>query len=239
MLGRLARNLAQTGSRAISTSSARAGLIPTNTQATLAQEGFKTEHVSSVDDPTKIASTDHHWEHAFTGPHTEDNRAFTYFVLGGGRFAYASLARMAVVNILGTLSPSANVVAMAKVEADISKVEEGTAVTVMWRGKPVFIRHRTPAEIKIAEDTEMSELKDPQTDAERVKDPRYMVLVGICTHLGCVPVNKMGDYDGWYCPCHGSHYDLSGRIRRGPAPLNLEVPAYKFLSSKTILLGEN
>ena len=110
-------------------------------------------------------------------------------------------------------------------------------MTVKWRGKPVFIRHRTPAEIAAVSDTSLGELRDPQTDAVRAQKPEWLVLVGVCTHLGCVPLSNAGDYMGWFCPCHGSHYDLSGRIRKGPAPYNLEVPTYSFLSDTKVLVG--
>ena len=107
----------------------------------------------------------------------------------------------------------------------------------VWRGKPIFVKHRTPVEIKREEAVPLSELRDPQQDAERVTDPNWLVVVGICTHLGCVPVVDKGEFDGYYCPCHGSHYDASGRIRKGPAPKNLEVPKYKFTNPDTILVG--
>ena len=111
-----------------------------------------------------------------------------------------------------------------------------------WRGKPVFIRHRTEDEIARASATDMSDLRDPESDQARAEKPDYLVLVGVCTHLGCVPLGQKtgevrGDYDGWFCPCHGSHYDTSGRIRKGPAPTNLEVPPYTFLSDSVIRIG--
>jgi ubiquinol-cytochrome c reductase iron-sulfur subunit len=113
---------------------------------------------------------------------------------------------------------------------------------VKWRGKPVFIRHRTADEIARANATDVADLRDPQVDKARAEKPEYLVLVGVCTHLGCVPLGQKtgevkGDYDGWFCPCHGSHYDTSGRIRKGPAPTNLEVPPYDFLSENVIRIG--
>jgi ubiquinol-cytochrome c reductase iron-sulfur subunit len=110
-------------------------------------------------------------------------------------------------------------------------------VTIKWRGKPVFIRHRTQEEIAEANSVSVAELRDPQTDADRVKQPEWLVVLGICTHLGCVPIGEAGDYDGWYCPCHGSHYDISGRIRKGPAPLNLEVPPYEIVDGQRLIVG--
>eukprot|EP00775_Hariotina_reticulata_P009674 gene9674-9832_t len=114
---------------------------------------------------------------------------------------------------------------------DLSGIEEGQTVTVKWRGKPVFIRHRTEPEISEAENTDITGFRDPQTDAERVIDPKYLVVIGVCTHLGCVPIAGAGDYNGWFCPCHGTHYDISGRVRKGPAPYNLEVPEYRFITN--------
>ena len=118
----------------------------------------------------------------------------------------------------------------------------GSAVTVVWRGKPVFVRNRTPEEIKSARDTPLSELPDPASDQSRIKRDPWLVVVGICTHLGCVPLGQKptdprGDYGGWFCPCHGSHYDTSGRIRKGPGPANLAVPDYAFTSDTQIRIG--
>ncbi|MBL29110.1 MAG: ubiquinol-cytochrome c reductase iron-sulfur subunit [Rhodospirillaceae bacterium] len=107
----------------------------------------------------------------------------------------------------------------------------------MWRGKPVFVRHRTEAEISDAENADWEDLRDPQPDSARVIKPEWLIVVGICTHLGCIPLGYQGDYHGWFCPCHGSHYDKSGRIRKGPAPLNLAVPPYQFLDDTTIRIG--
>ena len=127
-------------------------------------------------------------------------------------------------------------------EVDLSSIEEGQSITVKWRGKPVFIRKRTKEEIEEANSINISSLPDPAADAERVQKPEWLILVGVCTHLGCVPLGQKvsdtkGDYNGWYCPCHGSHYDTSGRIRKGPAPDNLPVPPYKFLNDNKILIG--
>lgn len=124
------------------------------------------------------------------------------------------------------MNPAADVLALASAEFDISSIPEGSTVTYKWRGKPVFVRHRSEAEITRESEVDVSTLKDPQADVDRVKDPKWLVVLGICTHLGCVPISNAGDYNGWFCPCHGSHYDGSGRIRKGPAPLNLELPPY-------------
>ena len=123
------------------------------------------------------------------------------------------------------MNASKDVLALASLEVDLSSIGVGDSVTVKWRGKPVFIRHRTPEEIAEANSADLGSMRDPETDESRVKDPDWLVVLGICTHLGCVPINGAGDFNGYFCPCHGSHYDTSGRIRKGPAPLNLEVRA--------------
>jgi len=166
------------------------------------------------------------------------NRTFVYLMQGTAAFMYASVGRVAVMQFVSYLSASADVMAVSTIEVEIGNIAEGTASTVKWRGKPVFIRHRTAKEIAAAEADDTVSLRDQQTDSERFKEKKeWAVLIGVCTHLGCVPINAAGDYGGWFCPCHGSHYDTSGRIRKGPAPLNLEIPAYKFLSDTKILLG--
>ena len=170
----------------------------------------------------------------------ESRRAFTYLTLGGARFLYATGARLAAMKFVASWSASADVLALAAMEIDISKIDPATCVTVKWRGKPVFIRSRTEEEISAAVNVDMSELKDPETDEVRLADPsrpEWLIVLGVCTHLGCVPLPNQGNYKGWFCPCHGSHYDTSGRIRKGPAPLNLEVPPTKFLSETLLRLG--
>eukprot|EP01096_Ripella_sp_DP13-Kostka_P003854 TRINITY_DN1582_c0_g1_i1.p1 TRINITY_DN1582_c0_g1~~TRINITY_DN1582_c0_g1_i1.p1 ORF type:complete len:259 (+),score=109.11 TRINITY_DN1582_c0_g1_i1:104-778(+) len=166
-------------------------------------------------------------------------RAFTYFVVGTAGFAYAAAAKNSATGLLDTMSASADVLAMANSEIELASIAEGSTVTFKWRGKPLFIRHRTDQEIKAAVDDDNSpDLRDKQTDAVRVKDPKWLILLGVCTHLGCVPLPGSGDYAGFFCPCHGSHYDTSGRIRKGPAPLNLEVPPYKFIEDGAkVLVG--
>ena len=113
----------------------------------------------------------------------------------------------------------------------------GKTITVLWRGKPVFIRKRTQEEINKAQNVKLEDLKDPQKEQDRVKKAEWLVMVGVCTHLGCVPLGNKGDFDGWFCPCHGSHYDTSGRVRKGPAPTNLEIPKYEFIDNNTIKIG--
>ena len=136
------------------------------------------------------------------------------------------------------MNPDASTLALASTEVDIGKVEVGQIMTIKWRGNPVFVRHRTPKEIQEAQNTPMSDLKDPQTDESRVQKPEWLIVLGICTHLGCVPLGHEGQYDGWRCPCHGSVYDTSGRIRQGPAPRNLDVPAaIAFLTPTKLKIG--
>jgi ubiquinol-cytochrome c reductase iron-sulfur subunit len=130
-------------------------------------------------------------------------RAFTYFVMTGGRFIYASAIRLAVLKFVLSMSATADVLALASLEVDLSKIEPGQTVTVKWRGKPVFIRRRTAAEVAKEAAVPVKELRDPQTDGERVVNPEWLIVVGVCTHLGCVPLPGAGDYNGWFCPCHG------------------------------------
>lgn len=153
------------------------------------------------------------------------------------RFAYASFARMIVIKFVASMSASADVLAMASAEFDLGDIAEGSTITVKWRGKPVFIRHRTAAEIATEAAVPMAHLRDQESDDDRVHKANWLVVLGICTHLGCVPLGNAGEFNGWFCPCHGSHYDVSGRIRKGPAPLNLEIPPYKFVEENKILVG--
>ena len=143
----------------------------------------------------------------------------------------------AVWPLIDQMNPDASVKALASTEVDVSGVERGQSITVLWRGKPVFIRRRTEEEIAKAKDVKLEDLPHPETDEERAKNPEWLVMLGVCTHLGCVPLGDKGEYGGWFCPCHGSHYDTSGRIRKGPAPTNMEVPKYEFVNSNTIKIG--
>merc|ERR1719253_952918 len=164
-------------------------------------------------------------------------RTSHYVALGASKALCAIMARVTVCKLVATMSASADVLALATLELNLNDVPVGTAMTTKWRGKPVFIRHRTQAEIDSAVAGDSAEMRDQETDAERNKDPRFVVVLGICTHLGCVPVNNAGEWGGWFCPCHGSHYDTSGRIRKGPAPLNLEVPPYSFVGGDKMVIG--
>lgn len=180
--------------------------------------------------------------------HDEDRRDFLYYATAG---AGAVVAGAAIWPLVNQMNPSADVQALSSIRVDISGVAEGTQLTVKWRGKPVFIRHRTDEDISLAREVEVSALPDPidrnenkpglpATDENRTLDEegRWLVMIGVCTHLGCVPVGeRSGDFEGWFCPCHGSHYDTAGRIRKGPAPRNLEVPVSAFDGPTTIVLG--
>jgi len=195
-------------------------------------------HFSSAPQLHELGSVDH----GFTDDRIDkvaepERRAFTYLLLSGVRFAYASTARVIVVKFVSSMSATADVLALASAEFDLSEIEMGKTVTVKWRGKPVFIRHRTPEEIAAEAAVSMTHLRDQEADDERTHKSQWLIVLGICTHLGCVPISGAGDFNGWFCPCHGSHYDISGRIRKGPAPLNLEVPPYKFTDENQILIG--
>lgn len=141
--------------------------------------------------------------------------------------------------LIDSLNPSEDVLALSSVEVDLSNIKTGQTIKVMWRGKPVFITHRTKKQIDEANNINISDLRDPQLDQERVQKgyEQWLVMIAICTHLGCVPIENKGDYDGYFCPCHGSHYDSAGRVRKGPAPKNLLIPSYRFTDSNKIIIG--
>ncbi|MGR3363416.1 MAG: ubiquinol-cytochrome c reductase iron-sulfur subunit [Maritimibacter harenae] len=181
--------------------------------------------------------------------HEGTRRDFLYYATAGAGVVATGAAVWPLIN---QMNPSADVRALASIRVDISGVAEGSQLTVQWLGKPVFIRHRTQDEIDLANETPVEELPDPvarnanidgeapATDPNRTldEDEKWLVMMGVCTHLGCVPLGDgAGDYGGWYCPCHGSHYDAAGRIRRGPAPENLPVPVAAFVDDTTIQLG--
>lgn len=140
--------------------------------------------------------------------------------------------------LINQMNPDASTIAAgAPVELDVSAIGEGATVKVNWRGKIIFVTHRTKKEIEEARAVPLSALPDPQTDAQRVKKPEWLVVIGVCTHLGCIPLTQQGDFNGYFCPCHGSHYDTSGRIRKGPAPKNLELPPYAFTTDTKLTIG--
>jgi ubiquinol-cytochrome c reductase iron-sulfur subunit len=186
---------------------------------------------------------------------SDDVNRRDFLTLAGGTFAGVGAA-VSLWPFIQQMNPDAGAQALASIEVDLEPVQEGQAITVMWRGKPVFIRNRTQAEIEAAEKVKLDQLIDPiarneglpgqvpATDDNRTKEghDKWLVLIGICTHLGCIPkgqtiADSKGDYGGWFCPCHGSHYDTSGRIRKGPAPQNLFVPPYEFVSDTKIKIG--
>ncbi len=141
--------------------------------------------------------------------------------------------------LINSLNPAEDVLALSSVEVDLTPIKEGHTLKVMWRGKPVFITHRTAKQIEEAKATPLTDLKDPQEDQDRVQKgyEQWLIMIAICTHLGCIPIENKGDYDGYFCPCHGSHYDSAGRVRRGPAPKNLVVPSYRFIGDNKIIIG--
>ncbi|CAK9144412.1 unnamed protein product [Ilex paraguariensis] len=193
--------------------------------------------LAAVKNPTPKIVYDEH-NHERCPPGDPSKRAFADFVLTGGRVVFASLIRLLILKFVLSMFASKDVLALASLECDLSSIEPGSTVTVKWHGKPVFIWHRTEEDIKLAHSVDIHSLRDPEEAAARVKKPEWLVVVGVCTHLGCIPLPNAGDFGGWFCPCHGSHYDISGRIRKGPAPYNLVVPPYIFLDENK-LLGEH
>ncbi len=163
-------------------------------------------------------------------------RDFIHIAAGA---AAAGAGVMAAWPLINQMNPAGDTLALASIEFDVTKVQEGQQVVIKWQGKPVFVRYRSPTQVQAAVADDHEGLKDPQTDAERTKPghEKYLVVLGNCTHLGCIPTFGTGDYGGWFCPCHGPHYDVSGRIRKGPAPKNLVVPPYEFLNDSRIKIG--
>jgi ubiquinol-cytochrome c reductase iron-sulfur subunit len=154
----------------------------------------------------------------------------------------AVAAGTAVWPLVDSMNPAKDTLALSSTEVDISKIAVGQAIVAVWRGAPVFIRRRTPEEIAQAATDDAADLRDPQKDADRVKKAEWLIVKGVCTHLGCIPLGTKsgqpkGDFGGWFCPCHGSHYDTSGRIRKGPAPKNLDVPKYTFVTDTLVRIG--
>jgi len=168
---------------------------------------------------------------------SESRQAFTYLVMATGGVASAYTAKGIVTMFISSMSASADVLALAKIEVKLGDIPEGKNMTFKWRGKPLFVKHRTPDDIKREASVDLATLRDPQHDSVRAPRPEWLVVIGVCTHLGCVPIANAGDFGGYYCPCHGSHYDGSGRIRKGPAPLNLEVPAHEFTDDGNLVVG--
>lgn len=178
-----------------------------------------------------------------TNSHSDDDGATRrdFLLLTAGAFGAVGAGCFAWP-FIDSLNPAGDTLAMSTTEVDLTPIQEGQAITVKWRGKPVFIRHRTGKEIEDAKAVNVAELRDKEEDASRVKKDQWLVMVGVCTHLGCVPLGQKdtdpkGDFGGWFCPCHGSHYDTSGRIRKGPAPKNLAIPEYSFVSDTLVKVG--
>ncbi len=188
-------------------------------------------------------------QHNATEAHPGETRR-DFLLLTAGAIGGVGVAAT-IWPFIDTLNPARDTLALSTTEVDLSPIQVGQRLTVAWRGAPVFIAHRTPEEIKAAQDVDISQLRDPQKDSDRVQKPEWLIVVGVCTHLGCIPLGqKTGDdrgpYGGWFCPCHGSVYDTSARIRQGPAPLNLWLPGqvdraskalYKFTSENVITIG--
>ena len=179
--------------------------------------------------------------------HAGTRRDFLYYATAGTGAVAVGAAVWPLVN---QMNPSADVLALSSIRVDVGELEPGSQMTVKWLGKPVFIRRRTQEEIDAARAVDVSDLPDPVAQNENIGDApatdenrsmdeagEWLVMMGVCTHLGCVPLGDAGDFDGWFCPCHGSHYDTAGRIRKGPAPTNLPVPPAEFLDETTLKLG--
>jgi ubiquinol-cytochrome c reductase iron-sulfur subunit len=204
--------------------------LPTTLECELRFEAACVGRPSSTRERTLTATT--------MSPAEPTRRDFLYIATT----AVGAIGAAAVlVPLVAQMNPDASTIAAgAPIEVDLTPIAEGQVIKVFWRGKPIFIDHRTPKEIEEARSVNVASLPDPQPDQARVKPghDQWLVLIGICTHLGCIPIAHEGDYDGWFCPCHGSQYDSSGRIRRGPAPLNLAIPPYEFVSDTKIRIGE-
>uniref|UniRef100_A0A8D0GTB9 Cytochrome b-c1 complex subunit Rieske, mitochondrial n=1 Tax=Sphenodon punctatus TaxID=8508 RepID=A0A8D0GTB9_SPHPU len=168
---------------------------------------------------------------------SDARRGFSYMLTATACVATAYAAKNVVTQFVTSMNASADVLALSKIEVKLSEIPEGKNMTFKWRGKPLFVRHRTQEEIDHEANVPLSELRDPQHDLERVQKPEWIILIGVFTHLGCVPISNAGEFGGYYCPCHGSHYDASGRIRKVPAPYNLEIPEYEFTSDDLVIVG--
>jgi len=164
------------------------------------------------------------------------NKVFYYMMWGGVYSGMAVLGKSMARGAVMHFAPNKSALEVASIEVELSKIPEGKSLMVTWLGKPIFIKHRTDAEMKEQMAVDVSSFRDPIPDIDRLHDMKWQVLIGICTHLGCIPIEGKGDFGGYYCPCHGSHYDAAGRIRKGPAPRNLEVPNYK-VTNDVLIIG--
>lgn len=225
-------NLSQQVSQTVGVPQIRGGGLNGATQLRYAHTDIKVPDYqkyrrASTKDPKSTASKS-----------ADDRRAFSYFMSSFATGVAGAVAAKGFIHAtVSMMAPSKDVLALAKVEVALGDIPEGKNATIKWRGKPLFVRHRSAAEVDRERSVNVGELRDPQHDTERVQKPEWLVLLGVCTHLGCVPIANAGEYGGYYCPCHGSHYDASGRIRKGPAPLNLEVPYYEFKDENTLIVG--
>jgi len=206
-------------SQSMATATTLPAVHPAPTDGTL-EMGYKHHHLDMVDNRGD-----------------KSNRTINYLVMGTGRFMYAAAARVLVLKLLYSWTASAEVMAMSTVEYDVSALGPGDAVTIKWRGKPIFIRHLTGDEVAQVHAEDTGAMRHPETHTDRVQREEWAVMLGVCTHLGCVPITKAGEWNGWFCPCHGSHYDPSGRIMKGPAPENMEIPPYQFMDDNMLLIG--
>ena len=192
-----------------------------------------------------MATVEHTDGTAHAGPATADGGVRRRDFINVAAVSFAGVGGLATLYpLVNQMNPAADVLALASTEVDISAIQSGQAIKTIFRKQPVFIRNLTPAEIQLANAVPIGELRDPQTLAERTRDGKanWLITMGVCTHLGCVPLGvadgeNKGEYGGYFCPCHGSHYDTSGRIRQGPAPQNLAVPEYEYLDDNTIRIG--
>ncbi|XP_013135931.1 PREDICTED: cytochrome b-c1 complex subunit Rieske, mitochondrial [Papilio polytes] len=213
-------------------------------------QGLKVKHTTNLPNQVRFAHSDIAYPDfsAYRRKETLDPKSkakenvdarnsFTYLVAGAGGVAGGDAAKSVVTHFVSSMAAAADVLALAKIEINLAEIPEGKSVTFKWRGKPLFIRHRTAEEITTEKAVPLDQLRDPEPDEKRAQDPEWLVVIGVCTHLGCVPIANAGDFGGYYCPCHGSHYDASGRIRKGPAPLNLEIPPYNFVEGGLLIVG--
>lgn len=184
-------------------------------------------------------------ETAATGDHEHDEGGARrdFLMLSAGAFGAVGIGA-AIWPLVDQMNPAADTLAASTTEVNLEPIEVGQRVLIKWRGKPVFISRRSKESIAEARSVKLVDLVDPQSDEDRARNPEWLIVVGVCTHLGCIPAGTKagelrGEYGGWFCPCHGSHYDTSGRIRKGPAPENLPVPDYAFLSQNKIVIGKS
>ncbi|CAH8580562.1 unnamed protein product [Schistosoma turkestanicum] len=199
---------------------------------------FAHTDVVNVPDFTKYRTDYTKDPHARAADSDMQRKIFTYTTMFATAVIATTSAKHTVKMLVKPLGPSSKTLAEASIEVNLADIPEGKNVTLKWRNKPLFIRHRSTEEIERERLVPLAELRHPEKDEDRVKEDKWLICLGICTHLGCIPIAHAGDFPGgYYCPCHGSHYDASGRIRKGPAPLNLEVPEYKFVDTNTVIVG--